>query len=87
MAQMLTTFKEMLVFKEKSLSIDSWTFMLFNKVTTPLLVLCSLAVSARQFFGEPIRCDTGGKVIFLFCREGGECVQSVQLRREELMLT
>lgn len=67
MAQLIGMFKDALLFKkDKTLTVDSWTFALFNRVTTPFLVACSVAVSARQFFGEPVRCDAGkvsGKVL------------------------
>ncbi len=59
MAQLLSMFKDALLFKESAPSIDSWTFKLFNKVTTPMMLLASVAVSARQFFGEPVQCDPG----------------------------
>ncbi len=60
MDQLLNVFKDASGVKgQKSLSIDSWSFKLFNTVTTPLLICCSIAVSARQFFGEPVRCDAG----------------------------
>ena len=63
MAQLVAMFKESTFLGggkgEKNIVIDSWTFKLFNKATTGLLVLGSIAVTARQFFGEPIRCDAG----------------------------
>jgi len=43
----------------KEVSIDNWGFKLFYKVTTTILVFCSILVTARQFFGEPIQCDAG----------------------------
>ena len=43
----------------KQVSIDNWCFKLFYKVTTSLLVICSVLVTFRQFFGEPIQCDAG----------------------------
>ena len=39
--------------------IDSWIFKLMNKLTPGMLTIASIIVSARQFFGEPIRCDAG----------------------------
>lgn len=39
--------------------IDSWIFQLMNKVTPAIMTIASIVVSARQFFGEPIRCDAG----------------------------
>lgn len=61
MAQMLAALRESFWFhgKRSTLCIDSWTFRLFNKVTSALLVMASLAVTARQFFGDPILCDAG----------------------------
>ncbi len=35
------------------------TFKYFYKATTTLMVFCSVAVTARQFFGGPIVCDSG----------------------------
>ena len=43
----------------KHVSIDNWGFKLFYKFTTTILVFCSILVTARQFFGEPIQCDAG----------------------------
>ena len=61
MAALLTTFKDSLFFKtnERKLVIDSWAFQMFNTITSPLMVLSSVIVSSRQFFGEPIKCDPG----------------------------
>jgi len=42
-----------------SISIDNWGFKLFYKWSTSLLVFCSVMVTARQFFGNPIQCDAG----------------------------
>lgn len=41
------------------ISIDNWGFKLFYKWSTTLLVFCSVIVTARQFFGDPIKCDAG----------------------------
>ena len=60
MAAILGSLKDALWFTHKKAPcIDSWTFQIFNKVTSSLLVLGSVIVVARQFFGEPIRCDAG----------------------------
>ena len=60
MAAIIAAFREALWFHDKKAPcIDSWTFILFNKVTAGLFVLGSVMVSGRQFFGEPIRCDAG----------------------------
>ncbi len=61
MAQLVAMFREASFFKagEKDICIDSLTFRLYNKVTSAALVLLSVAVSARQFFGDPITCDAG----------------------------
>ena len=39
------------------ISIDNWTFKLFYKATTTILLACSLLSGTKQFFGEPINCD------------------------------
>ena len=44
-------------------SIDNWTFKLFYKVTTSLLMACAAVASSKQFFGEPISCEV---VMFLY---------------------
>ena len=38
-------------------SIDNWTFKLFYKATTTLLLGCSVIASSKQFFGDPINCE------------------------------
>ncbi len=42
-----------------SISVDNWTFKCFYKLTTTVCVACSVAATARQFFGAPIICDAG----------------------------
>ena len=60
MAAILSSLKDALWFAHnKAPCIDSWTFQIYNRVTTSLLAICSVVVVARQFFGEPIRCDAG----------------------------
>jgi len=60
MAEILGILKKSLWFtNKKTLVIDSWSFQLFNKVTSSLLVTFSILVTAKQFFGRPIRCDAG----------------------------
>lgn len=49
-----------LLIGEKEPSIDNWTFRLFYKCSTALLILGSFIVSSNQFFGEPIQCDLPG---------------------------
>ena len=39
------------------ISIDNWTFKLFYKATTTLLLACSVIASSKQFFGDPINCE------------------------------
>lgn len=39
------------------ISIDNFTFKLFYKATTSLLVASSIVASSRQFFGDPINCE------------------------------
>ena len=60
-AEILGAFgKAISIFLElKQVSIDNWCFKLFYKITTSLLLLSSVLVTARQFFGEPIQCDAG----------------------------
>ncbi|XP_023325021.1 innexin inx2 isoform X2 [Eurytemora carolleeae] len=38
-------------------SIDNWTFKLFYKATTTLLLALSVVSTSKQFFGDPISCD------------------------------
>jgi len=38
-------------------SIDNWTFKLFYKATTSILLALSVVSSSKQFFGDPITCD------------------------------
>ena len=38
-------------------SIDNWTFKLYYKATTTLLLGCSVIASSKQFFGDPINCE------------------------------
>ena len=67
MAQLITMFREALIFKghHGKTYVDDWVFQLFNKVTPSLYVLCSIMAAARQFFGEPIKCDAGAVRCFL----------------------
>ena len=39
------------------ISIDNWSFKCFYKITTSILLTCSLMSTTKQFFGEPIQCD------------------------------
>ena len=48
----MTTFHQV-----NQISIDNWTFKLFYKATTTILLACSLLCGTKQFFGEPINCD------------------------------
>lgn len=41
------------------ISIDNWSFKLFYKATTSILIACSILVVSTQFFGSPIQCDAG----------------------------
>jgi len=60
-------------FELQQVSIDNWSFKLFYKITTSILVLSSVLVTARQFFGDPIKCDAGiaegveGDVLNSYC--------------------
>jgi hypothetical protein len=40
-----------------AISIDNWTFKLFYKATTTILLACSVVASSKQFFGDPINCE------------------------------
>merc|ERR1712168_1161554 len=42
------------------ISIDNWSFKCFYKITTSILVACSVISTSKQFFGDPIRCDIRG---------------------------
>ncbi|TRY78246.1 hypothetical protein TCAL_06746 [Tigriopus californicus] len=42
------------------ISIDNWTFKLFYKATTTILVAMSIICSSKQFFGDPINCEVSG---------------------------
>ena len=44
-------------FEVNQISIDNWSFKCFYKITTSILLTCSLISSTKQFFGEPIQCD------------------------------
>ena len=44
---------------DTSCSVDNWTFKCFYRVTTVVMIGCSVLVTARQFFGAPIACDAG----------------------------
>jgi len=44
-------------FEVNQISIDNWSFKCFYKITTSLLLTCSLISTTKQFFGEPIQCD------------------------------
>ncbi len=39
------------------ISIDNWTFKLFYKATTTLLLASSIIAMSKQFFGDPINCE------------------------------
>ena len=47
------------------ITIDNWTFKLFYKATTTLLLGCSLITSSKQFFGDPINCEVVRNTCFL----------------------
>ena len=42
-----------------TISVDNWTFKCFYRISTTVLIACSVAATARQFFGSPIICDAG----------------------------
>ena len=39
--------------------IHSWVFTLFNTFTSAFCTMSAFMVSSRQFFGDPIICDSG----------------------------
>ena len=39
------------------ISIDNWSFKCFYKITTSILLACSVISTSKQFFGNPIQCD------------------------------
>ena len=48
------------------ISIDNWTFKLFYKATTSLLLSCSVIASSKQFFGDPINCEVVSVCVCVF---------------------
>lgn len=48
-------------FKFKSVWIYDGVFILHSKVTVSILLACTIIISAKQYFGEPIRCITDAK--------------------------
>jgi len=42
------------------ISIDNWSFKCYYKVTTFVLLACSVISTSKQFFGDPIQCDIRG---------------------------
>ena len=53
----LATSGTKLFFEVNQVSIDNWTFKLFYKATTTILLACAGLSSAKQFFGDPISCE------------------------------
>ena len=47
----------MTVIQVNQVSVDNWTFKLYYKGTTTILLACSILSMAKQFFGDPINCD------------------------------
>lgn len=68
---MLTLFSSIKSFlKLNKVCIDNHIFQLHYKVTVGLLMACSIMVTAKQFFGDPISCivdDIPQKVIDTYC--------------------
>jgi len=46
-------------FEINTISIDNWVFKLFYKWSTSFLIIASISITSKQFFGEPIECDGG----------------------------
>ena len=68
MAELVNLFRNLNVFgkhSSRSLKIDSFAFTAFCQITPSLMVLGSVIVTARQFFGDPIKCDIGNVRNFL----------------------
>ena len=58
MAELIVMLKDAMSFSnKKNIVIDSWEFKASSQFTPGLLVLASMLVTARQFFGQPIKCD------------------------------
>ncbi len=52
------------------ISIDNWTFKLYYKATTTILLASSVVASSKQFFGDPINCEVvRSKSSHLICPE------------------
>ena len=47
-----------LFFEVNKVSIDNWTFKLFYKATSSMLMAFAFVASTKQFFGDPISCET-----------------------------
>merc|ERR1712106_416365 len=47
-------------FEVNAISIDNWSFKCFYKITTSILLACSVISTSKQFFGDPIQCDIRG---------------------------
>ena len=74
MAELIVMFKDVLSFSnKKSIVIDSWEFKTSSQFTPALLVLASMIVTARQFFGQPIRCDPSNVSNFSKIRLFSKC--------------
>ena len=67
MAELVRMFKDALWFRnKKSITIDSSAFKTSSSLTPALMVLGSIIVTARQFFGHPIKCDPGAVGFYAF---------------------
>ena len=53
----LATSGTKLFLEVNTVSIDNWTFKLFYKATTTILLACAGLASAKEFFGDPISCE------------------------------
>ena len=66
MAELVRMFKDALWFRnKKAITIDSSAFKTSSQLTPAVLVLGSIVVTARQFFGHPIKCDPGAVCYFI----------------------
>ncbi len=45
----------------------NWTFTMQTVMTSAILACGAMAVTARQFFGQPIQCDAGKVVKIYIC--------------------
>ncbi|XP_015787864.1 innexin inx2 [Tetranychus urticae] len=57
----LTTFSSLFEFNANQIRVDNIVFKLHSTVTVLILLVGTMFVSMRQYFGEPIECMNGGR--------------------------